>query len=306
MNFRRSLLIGAAISAAAIATHSASAPLAPKIYFGREVDIAEFPWQVAMLDIQRDGPQRLRCGGILISPEHILTAAHCIDEIEDKRTAVSGIPEIRMSDAATLRIRAGATLYNFGGTVHEVAEIIVHPQWKTTIYPLDYDAAILRLKTPVTSVPPIRLYRHAVNASNGKAWVSGWGQTENSPLSNWLLAADMPIVRHENCDDRDSYTGLISPRMVCAGYPDGGKDSCSGDSGGPLVIGRNNRAALIGIVSWGDGCGDREKYGVYARIDSIGPWINAAAPSAVWTSTLEPGGAPPKVVPRAEVEKKGG
>lgn len=304
MRFRHGLMIGAAISAGAVATYAVGAPAKPKIYYGREVEIADFPWQVAMLEVGRDGAMRLNCGGILISPDHVLTAAHCVDEIPDNR-ADGTIPATAVVDSARIAIRAGATLYNRGGTLHEVAAITVHPQWKSTIYALDYDAAILQLKTPVRSATPVRLYRGAVDAGNGKAWVSGWGQTETSPLSNWLLAADVPIVRHENCNDRDSYGGIISPRMVCAGNPGGGKDSCSGDSGGPLVIGRRNRAALIGIVSWGDGCGKPEKYGVYARIDTIGRWISATAPSAVWTSTLEPGGSAPKIVPRAVVEKEG-
>ncbi len=280
------------------------ASAAPKIIYGKEVYIEDFPWQVAMLEVARDGSRRLNCGGILISQVHVLTAAHCVDEIKDDRSGAS-VPPTRPKDKATLIIRAGATLYDRGGTEHEVVDIAIHPQWKSTIYPLDYDAAILRLKTPVTAVKPIRLYRRNVGVTDGPAWVSGWGQTEASPLSQWLLAAEVPLVSHENCNDRNSYGGLISPRMVCAGLASGGQDSCFGDSGGPLVIGRNESAALVGIVSWGFGCGQPEKYGVYTRIDAIGEWINAEAPSAIWTSTLKYGDSAPKIAPPADVQRGG-
>ncbi|XP_033976407.1 anionic trypsin-2-like [Trematomus bernacchii] len=84
----------------------------------------------------------------------------------------------------------------------------------------------------------------------------------------YLQCVEVPILSHKDCDG--SYPGLITDRMVCVGYLEGGKDACQGDSGGPLVC----NGELQGVVSWGHGCAQPNYPGVYTKVCSLMPWIN--------------------------------
>ena len=96
-------------------------------------------------------------------------------------------------------------------------------------------------------------------------------------------------MKQGECNAEPSYRGYISPRMLCAGYVAGKQDSCEGDSGGPLVMGDRAKPMLIGVVSWGIGCAEAHRYGVYTRVDSVGHWIDrVTANTATWT-TADPG-----------------
>jgi secreted trypsin-like serine protease len=102
--------------------------------------------------------------------------------------------------------------------------------------------------------------------------VLGWGRTaDGGARSQSLRSAQVPVVSDSSCST--SYSNYDAKSMVCAGYPDGGVDACQGDSGGPLVVGDT----LIGIVSWGEGCAEAGKPGVYARVSSYADDIRAQA-----------------------------
>lgn len=88
-----------------------------------------------------------------------------------------------------------------------------------------------------------------------------------------LRAAVVPIANQDYCNKQ--YKGKITPRMICAGYEEGGKDSCQGDSGGPLICSNNQNVQLIGVVSFGSGCAKPKYPGVYARVTSAREWINS-------------------------------
>lgn len=106
------------------------------------------------------------------------------------------------------------------------------------------------------------------------AAVSRWGTTKSGGESpDRLQAVDVPIVSEEEC--QRAYAGEITAGMICAGSPEGGKDSCQGDSGGPLVVrGLSERHwQLAGVVSWGHGCAEPGKYGVCARVSRYLGWI---------------------------------
>ncbi|WP_344336478.1 serine protease, partial [Kitasatospora putterlickiae] len=107
--------------------------------------------------------------------------------------------------------------------------------------------------------------------SSGRAQASGWGATaENGPLSAAARVVTVPLIRRDAC--RQEYgAAAVTDRMICAGEDAGGKDACQGDSGGPLVQG----GALIGVISWGVGCGRPGAAGVYTRIGALRPWIDA-------------------------------
>lgn len=98
------------------------------------------------------------------------------------------------------------------------------------------------------------------------------GYTQNSNESRERLrAAIVPIANQDYCNQQ--YGGMITPRMICAGFKEGGKDSCQGDSGGPLVDKNRENAQLIGVVSWGNECALPNYPGVYSRVTSVRDWI---------------------------------
>lgn len=89
-----------------------------------------------------------------------------------------------------------------------------------------------------------------------------------------LRKASVPVVDTAVCNGPDSYNGQIKEHMICAGHKEGGIDSCQGDSGGPLVLNGADGAVLVGVVSWGKGCAQKLKYGVYTRVAENRNWIN--------------------------------
>lgn len=208
---------------------------------GTDADIKDFPYQILLRY-----NNTFDCGGTILSKDTILTAGHCVEERQP----------------ADITILVGSSDPN-GGEVHNVSKIISHP--KHEVDHLDYDAAILKLTTPLTfgpTVQPIGALANSEPAEGDVATVSGYGRLyDDGPDAKTLQSVQIPIISIENC--REEYgAGAITDRMICAGYPDGGKDSCSGDSGGPLVVSNT----IIGIVSWGNGCAVAGQAGVYTDV----------------------------------------
>ena len=114
-------------------------------------------------------------------------------------------------------------------------------------------------------------------------WVAGWGTTETGDFSNELKSVGVNIFSDEYCTAHHFYSGFYAdPDEICAGLPDsgdadvlsdGGKDACQGDSGGPLVCDRDGALTLTGIVSWGFGCAEDGKPGMYGDVFEYNDWI---------------------------------
>jgi secreted trypsin-like serine protease len=242
----------------------------PRVVGGAPARAGSHPWQVALLvSGLADNVQAQFCGGTLISPGWVVTAAHCVD---------GG------TSAASVAVLAG-TLSLADRQVPRVAvkRIVVHPDWNAATN--ESDIALLELATPVVPGPNLQPIGYATTSDLPKPGaaltVSGWGATkEGGAGSAELLTVDVPVVDLKACNDPKSYDGVVARSMVCAGREQGGKDSCQGDSGGPAVLNAATEPLLAGIVSWGHGCARPWKYGIYTRVGSFAPWVKKTTGAA--------------------------
>jgi trypsin len=227
-----------------------------RIVGGEATEISQHPWQVAF-NVNMDGRVYL-CGGSIISDRWILTAAHCFK------------PSTGSSD---VRVKAGATNYVQEGAWAQVDRIIIHENYNPKTH--EHDIALVQLRArPQGQVIPLSSTSQELTVGQPLE-VTGWGATsEEGPSSRKLLKATVPYVDSNTCNDPRSYNGAIKPGMMCAGHSDGRIDSCQGDSGGPLVWRTRNGPILVGVVSWGDGCARKLKYGVYTRVRDYRDWIS--------------------------------
>ncbi|XP_042886535.1 trypsin-like [Penaeus japonicus] len=231
-----------------------------KIVGGQEVEPGSLPYMVALY-MNVSGEVKYHCGGAIISAHHVLTAAHCVTGWHsDKFTVVAGAHDL--ASPAAPQVSVG------------VAEVTVFElfYWEPdSAIPVN-DIALLRLASPLTfgegvdAVPMPDQDEDPAVAEH--CVVSGWGALEEGgPVTTVLHAADVPVIDQSYCEE--SYPYLIAPTMMCAGYPTGHHDACAGDSGGPLVCG----GLLQGIVSWGSGCAEPLKFGVYTRVSFFRDWV---------------------------------
>uniref|UniRef100_A0A3B3ZTP9 Coagulation factor VII n=1 Tax=Periophthalmus magnuspinnatus TaxID=409849 RepID=A0A3B3ZTP9_9GOBI len=230
-----------------------------RIVGGSECPRGECPWTVLLLYKKRPF-----CGGVFLSPDWILTAAHCLEDIEQRHLeVVAGEHDVELSEGSEQRV--------------QVSALHVHEHYEPST--ADNDIALLRVATPlaVTSyaVPvclPTSAHAHIQLQSKSTHLVSGWGRVhEAGPTSRVLKRLQVPLVRTQTCQDQ---TGLVLTRnMMCAGFLGGQQDSCKGDSGGPLVARFRETWFLTGVVSWGRGCARPGQYGIYTRVANYLDWI---------------------------------
>ncbi|HEX3874101.1 MAG TPA: serine protease [Solirubrobacteraceae bacterium] len=277
--------------------------------------IAGFPYQAALfvetpsLPLGPASGSLAFCGGVVIDPTQILTAAHCVtDETTGQTVPASEVTTLTGTATLPLSVPAAPV----------AASIAVDPSYNPVT--ADYDIAVVTLTTPLytgsppdngtTSVAPIALISSALAATYANpnvtpaepVTISGWGETsalavgaqdQNADLPQQLQAAQTHLVSDATCADDYAPLGPVgipplTPRMLCAGEPAGGVDACSGDSGGPLVVDVNNPVTapsdyvLAGLVDFGAGCAQAGDPGVYVRIsnDDIQNFIRSAAQAA--------------------------
>lgn len=154
----------------------------------------------------------------------------------------------------------------------EVARVVVHEKYDAKT--AEHDLALIKLRFPPAgenipiAQPTLRLQPCKLLEVTGRGRT-----TEGGTASRILQKASLPYVETVLCNVPKAYNGAIRPGMMCAGYHDGGVDSCQGDSGGPLVFDSPDGPVLVGVVSWGDGCARKLKYGVYTRVTAYHDWI---------------------------------
>jgi secreted trypsin-like serine protease len=233
---------------------------------GRSVHIDANLWQVAI--VWTDGANNLTaqfCGGSIIAKSWVLTAGHCIDQSKPARA---------------YEVLSGTDSLSHGGVRSRVLNYCVHRKYGTTPDGKRhfFDIALLEIDphgpaligTPIKGLPKVTPSLPAGILIR----VTGWGATERSYQPTVLLqGVDVHYVDSATCNQKSSYDNNVTDYMLCAGEKGGGKDTCQGDSGGPASAEVNGTRRLVGISSWGEGCGEPNLYGVYTRVSEFSDWV---------------------------------
>jgi len=227
-----------------------------KIVGGQPALAGEFPWAASLAFQRQDGSLFSFCGGSLIAPEWVVTAAHC---------------KVLTSDRVIL---GRLVLTTTDGNEHSITEVIEHPDYDPDSS--DSDIALLRI-SPASTQDPIALVGpdETFSAPGDDFTVAGWGLLEEEgSASDRLMKVTVPILDNAVCQVNYSGTGVqITGNMLCAGRT--GQDSCQGDSGGPGIVADSNQDIdrLTGVVSFGIGCARPGFPGVYTRVSQFLDWI---------------------------------
>lgn len=230
-----------------------------KITEGRQAKFDEWPWMAVIIKYSYPN---VHCGGVLITPRQILTAAHCIHKLSPNDFFVRlGEYDFQIQNETRSRDM-------------RVVRVIPHIDYDPYTY--ENDIALLHVAQSAlfnSYIWPVCLPPIGENWENWNGVITGWGsQYFGGPLSNILMEVSVPIWNLQDC--KSVFVERIFDTMLCAGALEGGIDSCQGDSGGPLLAQLpNKRWVVIGIVSWGLRCGEKNRPGLYTRIDKYLLWI---------------------------------
>lgn len=248
---------------------------------GRDSHLGEFPWSVLIRETTLLGLFiKTKCGGVLIDLKWVLTAAHCQPGMFGSLVVVVG--EYDLSSGASGSGRSSTERGPNRPLVRRVKRMIIHRDYNPSNF--DNDIALLELEAPFQLQPhvvPICLPDKDEDFGGQIGLVAGWGKLSfGGPVPKVLQVAKLPVINNKQCQEMYHNSGhmkIISDSFLCAGYENGGQDSCEGDSGGPLQVQRlaDSRWVLAGTVSHGIKCAEPNLPGIYIRTAAYLPWIRS-------------------------------
>ncbi|XP_034050489.1 tissue-type plasminogen activator-like [Thalassophryne amazonica] len=246
-----------------------------KIVGGRVASVDSHPWMAAIFWHSKSKDKVFRCGGSLIAPCWVLTAAHCFPDGTNSKArrfwVVLGKNALNETDHALEQ-------------TFKVEDIFIHESFDNSDGNFNNDIALMKLKAKrngqcakeQSSVKTVCLPPPQLSLQPGATCeISGYGKERQGLWykSQYLREAQVSVLADSVCRQKDYYGSLITDNMFCAARPDWSQDACEGDSGGPLVCERDNKFFLFGIISWGDGCAQELRPGVYAKVTNYNRWI---------------------------------
>jgi secreted trypsin-like serine protease len=254
-----------------------SVPAGGAVIGGKPAPAGAWPFAAALIDASvSDTLAGEICGAVVVGPREVLTAAHCVSPDRSVRPRKRALDVV----AGRLRLKGG------GPTRVHVVSVRVHPGFNAES--LANDLALLELAGPVTGAA--RLDDGTVAEVGSGAFALGWGSTTAA------ASGDFPDALRQTAIDvePDAACGQVygagydAVTMLCAGVPQGGRDTCQGDSGGPLVAGAPGSGIVIGITSFGGTCGQPGAPGAYVRAAVAAAWLATGATTSADRSALLP------------------
>jgi secreted trypsin-like serine protease len=292
---------------AALALALGAAAPAQAIVGGHDAAPGDYPY-IAHVVIDR----AFQCTGTLVTPTHVVTAAHCGSLAPG---GIANVPIGKPGQLIELSIGAHRTPsssltggYQSDGEKHVGKLVYVNPGW-AGLGSVTHDVAVVELDSP-SAKTPVKIASAAERplwAAGTLATIAGFGVTESGgDQPEVLQEARVPIVEDEVAAEAYPYLidgvdplfgGFESETQVAAGFPEGGVDTCQGDSGGPLLVPAGSAMRLVGDTSYGVGCAEPGFPGVYGRVadDTLREWIRSVAPDAISSGSTATRGKSGKV-----------
>lgn len=266
--FLRSLIAIATVVGVSLSISGPVSAITPRVVGGTPISISQAPWQVMI------GSNGNLCGGSLVNVQWVLTAAHCVADVQPGSISV-------WVGLDLLSQRSGTPPLG-------VSSVIVHPNWDRSTY--NADLALVNLSTPVTLQPNVQVINLPTTvdpavwpAAGTSATVTGWGsESFNGSVSDALRSAAVTVLANPGAGPCGDYGTNYQPiDDLCAGVPTGGIDACQGDSGGPLVVTDGTVPLLAGVTSVGNQCALPNYPGIYTRITTHLAWIRGIVPAPI-------------------------